>query len=164
MSEEEIIKRINFLIMRLVEERKQNKLTIGDIRLQEALQSLLDLYQKEKEKNKELENTLKQTQDSWYEDTQTIEALRNKNAELRDKLDEKNAELNKRKKMYQELCAFYSKDYIAKSKIKAKIDEINNECKKCRFKGEICETLNKNNQCVQGIMKQYLQELLEEEG
>ena len=37
---------------------------------------LLDLYNKEKEKNKECEVTLKQTQKSWYEDSKDIEEYR----------------------------------------------------------------------------------------
>lgn len=76
MSEEEIIKRINFLIMRLIEERKEGKLDISDIKLQEAMQGLLYLYNKEKENNKILEDKIitirKLTKPYivWY-DTQT---------------------------------------------------------------------------------------------
>ena len=38
-----------------------------------AIKKVLTAYEKEKEKNKELEKTLKQTQNSWYEDTKVIE-------------------------------------------------------------------------------------------
>lgn len=41
------------------------------------------------EHNKELEATLKQTQDSWFEDTQKIEQEKEKNKELSAKLTEK---------------------------------------------------------------------------
>ena len=73
-----------------------------------AIQCLLDLYNKEKEKNKELEDTLKQTQDSWYKDTKIIEKL----------------------KKYQEgykLLSCSLGNYINKDKIKAKIEEYENK-------------------------------------
>jgi hypothetical protein len=60
MSEEEIIKRINFLIMRLIEERKEGKLDIGDIKLQEAIQGLLDLYKKQQKEIEERETRLQE--------------------------------------------------------------------------------------------------------
>lgn len=47
-------------------------------------------------------------------------------------------------------------------KIKAKIENVYNDCKKCRFKGEICKELCKNNNCTQGTMIQVLQDLLKE--
>lgn len=36
------------------------------------IETLLTAYEKEKEKNKELEDTLRCTQNSWYEDTKVI--------------------------------------------------------------------------------------------
>lgn len=41
-------------------------------------------------------------------------------------------------------------------KIKTKLENVINECKKCGFKGEICKELNKNNQSTYGILKQVL--------
>lgn len=52
--------------------------------------------------------------------------------------------------------------FISENKIKAKIKEIKNDCRKCRFKREICKELNHNNQCVQGESIKVLQSLLEE--
>lgn len=52
MSEEKIISHIKHLIYTLIEERKYNRVDIEQIKIQEALEGLLDLYQKEKEKNK----------------------------------------------------------------------------------------------------------------
>ena len=40
--------------------------------LEEAIETLLTAYEKEKEKNKDLEDTLRCTQNSWYEDTKVI--------------------------------------------------------------------------------------------
>lgn len=52
-------------------------------------------------------------------------------------------------------------NYISKDKIKAKIELIKNDCKKCRFTG-FCKDLLKNNQCSQGKAIKVLNELLEE--
>ena len=75
----------------------------------------------------------------------TIEELRNQNAELRDKLEEKNAELNKEKEKNKELednankametlwnnvRSYIERDYISKDKIKAKIEEYNKQRQK----------------------------------
>lgn len=38
----------------------------------DAYETLLTAYEKEKEKNKDLEDTLRCTQNSWYEDTKVI--------------------------------------------------------------------------------------------
>jgi hypothetical protein len=43
-----------------------------DCYYQQAIDIVVTAYEKEKEKNKELEDTLKQTQNSWYEDTKVI--------------------------------------------------------------------------------------------
>lgn len=58
MSEEEIIKQTEIYINLLVEERKYGTASIEQIRFQETIQGLLDLYNKEKEKNKEYERQL----------------------------------------------------------------------------------------------------------
>ena len=50
MSEEEIIKQINIYILNLIEERKSGKANIEQIKFQESIQGLLDLYNKQKEK------------------------------------------------------------------------------------------------------------------
>ena len=71
-----------------------------------AIQGLLDLYQKEKEKNKDIEATLKQTQDSWYEDTKKIELNNECEIALNNRIIDLENELNKEKeknKGYQEL-------------------------------------------------------------
>ena len=65
MSEEEIIKQIEIYIDLLIQERKFGKVSIEQIRFQEVLQRLLDLYQKEKEKNKELEKQLNDIHDNF---------------------------------------------------------------------------------------------------
>ena len=52
LSEEEIISRIKHLIYTLIEERKYSRVDIEQIKIQEAIEGLLDLYQKEKAKNK----------------------------------------------------------------------------------------------------------------
>ena len=54
-------------------------------------------------------------------------------------------------------------DFVSKDKIKAKIEEIKNECKYCDFADEICEELLQNNNCTQGNTLKVLQSLLEKE-
>ena len=58
LSEEEIIKQTEIYINLLVEERKYGTASIEQIRFQETIQGLLNLYNKEKEKNKELKEEL----------------------------------------------------------------------------------------------------------
>lgn len=80
---------------------------------------------------------------------------------LIEKQSKKIEELKYDKKFYQEVIDEVNETW--KDKIKAKIEEIKNDCRKCRFKGEICEELNQNNQCVQGECIKVLQSLLEKE-
>lgn len=49
------------------------------------------------------------------------------------------------------------------NKIKAKIEEIKNECKYCDFTDEFCQELLQNNNCTQGNTLKVLQSLLEKE-
>lgn len=87
----------------------------------EAIQGLLDLYNKEKEKNKELEDTLKQTQNSWYKDTKVIEKQSKEIEELnRLKGFEMLDIFNMGKQSSRQRIEF---DYVDKDKIKAKIQE-----------------------------------------
>ena len=72
MSEEEIIKNINKTLEVINSRAFYEYVGDGSVYMT-AITDLLDLYKKEKEKNKELEATLKQTQDSWFEDTQKLE-------------------------------------------------------------------------------------------
>ena len=53
-------------------------------------------------------------------------------------------------------------DYIQKSKIKEKIEELEKECEECRFSGQICEEFLTNNQCTITKCKTILHDLLEE--
>ncbi len=83
----------------------------------EAIETLLTAYEKEKEKNKELEDTLKQTQNSWFEDTQKIEEL-------------------KKNKGYHLgfIDGGIAKKYEMEDKIKAKIEEIEKELEDIELK------------------------------
>lgn len=110
----------------------------------EAIETILDLYNKEKEnmqywkdryKNttehlalslehmEELEATLKQTQVSWYEDTKKIEQLKN---EVED---------------WKFTKKYVEDEYIHKGKIREKIKELESEqeetCGECWFSNEI---------------------------
>lgn len=125
----------------------------------EAIETILDLYNKEKEnmqywkdryKNttehlalslehmEELEATLKQTQVSWYEDTKKIEQLKN---EIED---------------WKFTKKYVEDEYIHKDKIKEKIEETNNE--KLNYSEDEYYLENE----VKGYAIDKLKELLEE--
>ena len=53
----------------LIKIRTGKEVTVGDDTI---IETLLTAYEKEKEKNKDLEDTLRCTQNSWYEDTKVI--------------------------------------------------------------------------------------------
>lgn len=80
--------------------------------------------------------------------------------EMKKVIDTKNAEIECLNVIHE---SYKENNFISKDKIKAKIEEIKNDCRKCRFKEEICEELNQNNQCVQGECIKVLQSLLEKE-
>lgn len=61
------------------------------------------------EHNKELEATLKQTQDSWFEDTQKLEQEKEKNKEYEKQLD----------------LDYVDKNYISKDKLKFILSKLN---------------------------------------
>lgn len=129
MSEEEMLKNIRKQIENTI---KANECGLSNNDFKEdieALELLHDRYLKEKEKNKELEETLKQTQDSWYEDTKKIElnneceiALNNRIFDLEAQLQqekEKNEESEKElgRKIKALDIAMSNPDYISKDKI-----------------------------------------------
>lgn len=72
------------------------------------------------EHNKELEATLKQTQDSWFEDTQKLEQEKEKNREL----EKNNIDLKEKNRLTAENL---SRSYISKDKIKEKLAELENK-------------------------------------
>jgi len=141
---------------------------------------LLDLIEKQSKEIEELKETLKCTQNSWFEDTQKIEemkkqidldneceiALNNKIMDLEkeiEELKEKNKELNKyiedRAKIVKNIQTFINKDYveqeyISKDKIKVKIEEIDEV-----LKGQLIEKIR----VYFEAQKEVLQSLLEKE-
>lgn len=99
-----------------------------------AIETLLTAYKKEKEKNKELEKTLKQTQNSWYEDTQKIEKQQKEIEKEKEKNGILRKELNKKIDALDR--AMNNPDYICKDKIKAKIEELEKGDKNTFIRGE----------------------------
>ena len=118
MSEEEIIKKAEYII-------KNGKAYQGSIT--EYFVELYYLFNKEKEKNKELENTLKQTQNNWFEDTNLIEKQQKEIEELKIT----NKELTERV-LRLESDKFWN-NVVSKDKIKAKIEELEKQDKESRF-------------------------------
>lgn len=64
---------------------------------------------------------------------------------------------------YKRKHTLIKSNYIPKSKIKEKIEDLDLECEKCRFSGQICEEFLTNNQCTIIKCKTILNQLLEEE-
>lgn len=87
--------------------------------MKKDLQTLLNLIEKqqkeleqEKEKNKELEATLKQTQDSWYEDTKKIELNNECEIALNNRIIDLENELNKEKEKNKKIEEYCRKDFL----------------------------------------------------
>lgn len=118
-----------------------------------ALMKLEDLYQKEKEKNKELDRENQALYESINCDDNTMLA------KLYQKEKEKNKELTDEYLIQRNLinAEFLNENYISKDKIKAKIEEIDNNGL------NICnEQLNYQMKLQDEAKISILQELLEE--
>jgi hypothetical protein len=87
----------------------------------EAIETLLTAYEKEKEKNKELEDILKCTQNSWYEDTKIIDKQSKEIEGLKDSNNKLYSILQENKK--QTKYSLENNDKKWENKIKAKIEE-----------------------------------------
>lgn len=105
-------------------------------------------YNKEKEKNKELEDTLKCTQNSWYEDTKKIEELINKTNP--DKIKIMADSFN------EKVLDKFNQWFISKDKIKEKIEELEKEKMYFNENDFIAETVKRLEQI------EVLQELIEQ--
>lgn len=55
-----------------------------------------------------------------------------------------------------------NKKFIPKSKIKKRIEELQQTCKDCHFRGSICKDFKAFNQCTVQVTIKNLQVLLEE--
>lgn len=79
------------------------------------------------EHNKELEATLKQTQNSWFEDTQKLEQEKEKNNELEIELSTRDNinvdKLVEKYRYYRRLADSYQANCISKDKLKEIVDE-----------------------------------------
>lgn len=105
-------------------------------------------YYELKKENKELKETLKDTQNSWFEDTKKIEKLKKENQCYINSI--------------QSIVPVLTQDYIEKQKIKEVIKELEDNI--CRIKkqysngGENCNTAYLENLAQVKILKQILKE------
>lgn len=130
MSEEEIIEELKVLIG--LEEF--NKLTYKENR---AIQGLLDLYQKEKEKNKEIQNINFRVNKNLLEVAEQLEQEKKKNKELEDTLKHTQNSWYEDTKIIEN----YKQNYISKDKIREKIEELQKEyCPMC-CECDMCERI-----------------------
>lgn len=63
---------------------------------------------------------------------------------------------------YKELAGRYQANSISKDKVQEKIEELQECCKNCHFRGSICKDFKAFNQCTSQLTIKNLQELLEE--
>ena len=97
----------------------------------EIILNLIEKQSKEieglKDKNKELEDTLKQTQNSWYEDTKVIEKQSKEIEELKNITKSYDSFLGTEKIVIADkkffVNGYFRENYVSKDKIKAKIEE-----------------------------------------
>ncbi len=148
--------------------RNKNKLLEADkiIKVQETILNLINKLQKENEEktillfagaekvrrlekeNEELKGTLRDTQNSWFEDTKKIEKLKKENQCYINSI--------------QSIVPVLTQDYIEKQKIKEVIKELEDNI--CRIKkqysngGENCNTAYLENLAQVKILKQILKE------
>jgi len=112
-----------------------------------AIEPVLKELDMQIEHNKELEATLKQTQDSWFEDTQKLEQEKEKNREL----EKNNIDLKEKNRLTAENL---SRSYISKDKIKAIVDEhIPKQPNIITGKMEYAPNTNANSFLVQDILE-----------
>ena len=146
-----------------------------------ALQTLLNLIEKQQKEIEELKETLKCTQNSWYEDTQKIEemkkqidldneceiALNSKVMNLEKEIEEIKDTSNKFYYEWKHLEAEVINNYISKDKIKAKIEELeieqesNRENLKIAIDNLIFSNMDKIS--INMSVRDILQSLLKEE-
>lgn len=106
--------------------------------IENSIETILNLIEKQSKEIEELKETLKCTQNSWYEDTQKIEEMKKQidldneceialNSKVMD-LEKEIEELKKYKEGYK-LLSYSLDNYTSKDKIKAKIEELDEEIK-----------------------------------
>ncbi len=127
LSEEEILKDVVEIVELAKEEIESNDENITatlDLQDLKSLKGLLDLYQKEKEKNKELEKDKKAFVNQYGNMLLKISELEKENREIRDwkYVIDSYEDLDKQKEL--DLIKIKGKQYIAKDKIKVKIEEL----------------------------------------
>ena len=152
---------------------KENELLMVNIKialnliekLQKELNSLKEIEQQHKtdngllrqeldmqiEHNKELKATLKQTQDSWFEDTQKLEQEKEKNKKL---YEQNQIYLSNGSNVKLEL--HIKNNYIRKDKIKDKIEELKQEKGKygnCLIEMYEDELVNRNIKILQELLE-----------
>ena len=124
----------------------------NNTRFFEAIYTLLTAYEKEKEKNMELTNSYNQAIKETNEENRRCMLLAVENQDLKEgfKIQEHNYQVAK-----EEI------EQRWKDKIKAKIEEYKEKCKKCNFRGKICEEFTKNYECTIGACLKEFYSLLE---
>ena len=159
MNEEKIIDYLKEIIQEIEYRHKDGELIlVNDTttdKLYYSIKGLLDLYNKEIQRNKDLEQIEK-------EHKEENGRLREKNINLKEKIIRQQEQLNiANKKILAQKgqLKVVNNSYIPKSKVKEKIEEYNKMID-ATFEEKTCFADNRRNTCMEII--QILQELLEE--
>ena len=69
---------------------------------------------------------------------------------------------NTRFENIKKIRKYINENYIPKSKVQERIEDLKECCKNCNFRGSICKDFKAFNQCTFQVTIKNLQELLEE--
>lgn len=129
----------------------------------EILEEFIKHYKEVQEKYKDDEIQAEIERSCYFEEVpaQAIENLIQENKELKEENNNLKEQLKDMEKEFIEVCE-KSRNSIPKSKIKKRIEELQQTCKDCHFRGSICKDFKTFNQCTIQVTIKNLQELLEE--
>ena len=174
MSDEEkkALERIDYIQDFIIENGQYN----ADVNDMEYFSRIVNLIEKQSKEIEDLKETLKCTQNSWFEDTQKIEEMKKQidlnneceialNSKVMD-LEKEIEELKLRNEALGDITIYNQKNSVSKDKIKAKIEEIDIEIQQCEYADDDTEEYKKDIEKEKRKLlrdKAVLQSLLEKE-
>ena len=174
MSDEEkkALERIDYIQDFIIENGQYN----ADVNDMEYFSRIVNLIEKQSKEIEDLKETLKCTQNSWFEDTQKIEEMKKQidlnneceialNSKVMD-LEKEIEELKLRNEALGDITIYNQKNSVSKDKIKAKIEEIDIEIQQCEYADDDTEEYKKDIEKEKRRLlrdKAVLQSLLEKE-
>ena len=175
MNKEEAIKQLGIILQNIIKERKQGIASIEGIKFQEALQTVLNLIEKQSKEIEELDSeneVLEEIKISYEKKTDKLLKEIKDIYKMLTTEKEKNINLiNTNKKLYEmgqqnAIQELINKDYVSEDKIKAKIEEIDIEIQCCEYADDDTEEYKQDIEKEKRRLlrdKAVLQSLLEKE-